>query len=217
MRVKVIGNIIENRDPSKSNYNHEIYGMILANINTDKAKEIHTKKRFKRLFTFTPLYIKEGKAHLYISGEDTLIKDFINGIISNQLIRIGGKVINITSVEDIGCKVKEKDNYYFRSKLIVNEMENGKVCLSKNKEYIERRLAKIAKDKFSEIKGNPLDKDIKVEIITFTKRYCKYKNHHINYYDTVLKIKGSNEIVNLIYDVGLGENTATGHGFAWEV
>ena len=71
-------------------------------------------------------------AHFYISGEDDFIKDFINGIMRSQLIKIGDKVLNIISIQDISSEIKEKEEYYLKTRFIVNEMENGKVCLSKS-------------------------------------------------------------------------------------
>ena len=57
MRVKIIGQLIENTNTNKTNYNHEMYSMILANIDTKRASKLHAKTKFKRLFTFTNLYI----------------------------------------------------------------------------------------------------------------------------------------------------------------
>lgn len=217
MRIKVTGLIIENNDVNKTNYNHEVYSMILSNLNIERAKRIHTKTKFKRLFTFTQPYINNDKVHFYLAGEEELIKDFINGIIRNQLIKIGGKVINIISVNELDNKVKVKEEYYFKSKFIVNEMENGKVCLSNNKKYIEERINRIAKDKYKDLYNEEIKDNLSVEILSMNRKFNKYKNHHINCYDSVVKIKGNNKLVNVIYNVGMGENTASGHGFMWEV
>lgn len=217
MRAKIIGQLIENVNTNKTNYNHEMYSMILANIDTKRASKLHAKTKFKRLFTFTNLYIKNNMAHFYISGEDDFIKDFINGIMRSQLIKIGDKVLNITSIQDISSEIKEKEEYYLKTRFIVNEMENGKVCLSKNKEYIQKRIFEIIKSKYEEIYSTEINEEIKVNLITMNKKFTKYKNHHINSYESVIKIQGSNRLVNLLYNVGIGENTATGHGFVWEV
>lgn len=215
MRIKLLGKIIENSNKQKTNYNHEIYSMILSNISTDRATEIHTKKRFKRLFTFSNLYLNKDEVHFYISGEDTLIKDFINGIMFNQMIRIGDKVIYVNNIEQLGDKLN-KDNIVIKTNFIINEMENGKVCLSKDKKYIENRIYQIAKDKYNEIYNKDCDRLI-VDILSMNHKYTKYKNHHINYYRGVIKLSGDKELINLIYNVGIGENTASGHGFVWEV
>lgn len=215
MRIKLSGKIIENSNKQKTNYNHEIYSMILSNISTSRATEIHTKKRFKRLFTFSNLYLNRDEVHFYISGEDTLIKDFINGIMFNQMIRIGDKVIYVKNIEQLENKL-DKDSVIIKTDFIVNEMENGKVCLSKDKKYIENRIYQIAKDKYNEIYNKDCDGLI-VDILSMNHKYTKYKNHHINYYRSIIKLSGDKELINLIYNVGIGENTASGHGFVWEV
>ena len=56
MRIKVTGLIIENNDVNKTNYNHEVYSMILSNLSIERAKRIHTKTKFKRLFTFKIIF-----------------------------------------------------------------------------------------------------------------------------------------------------------------
>lgn len=217
MRLKITGKIIEESNMNKISFNHEMYSMFLTNISTERAKRIHEKKRFKRLFTFSNLYIVEKNAHFYVSGQDELIKDFINCIMFNQIIRIGDKVINITNIEPLKNKLDDKQEYLFKSNFIVNEMENNKVCLSKNNDYIVKRISQIAKDKYKEIYDEEINTDINVEIVKSKHKYTRYKNHYLNSYNSILKIKGDKRLVDLIYNIGVGENTASGHGFVWEV
>lgn len=217
MRIKLQGVVIEGQSSNKINYNHEMYSMILTNINTERAKRIHEKKKFKRLFTFSSLYIIDNRVHFYVSGQDELIKDFINCIMFNQIIRIGNRVINITNIEPLQNKLNEKQEYIFKSNFIVNEMENGKVCLSKDKEYIIKRISDIAKDKYKEIYNEDIKNELNIEIINAKHKYTKYKDHHLNSYQTTLKVNGDKRLIDLIYNLGIGENTASGHGFVWEV
>lgn len=217
MRFKLEGKIIEEFDFKETSLNHEIYSMILSNTNTETAKKIHSKKKFKRHFTFSRLYINEKNIHLYIAGEDNLMKELINYMMFNQIIRIGDKVISITNLQPLNNKLKNKEEYNFKTNLIVNEMEDGKVSLSKDFEYIKRRINEIAKAKYKEIYDVDVAESIEVEILSSEKRYIRYKNHHLNSYKMLFKLKGSYELINLIYNVGSGENTASGHGLLWEV
>jgi len=217
MRIKVTGNIIEDEKTIRGNYNHEIYSMILSNLNTKTSKEIHKKERFKRLFTFSDLYIDEGIVHLYISGKDELIKDFIDNIVFNQIVKIGDKVIVITNITPIQSELEEKDYYIFKTKFIVNEKENNKVCLSKNNEYIKRRISEIINDKYEDMYGVRLDLGLDVELLKMKHVYTNYKNHHLNSYKALIKVSGNLKLINALYNLGIGENTASGHGFVWEV
>lgn len=217
MRIKISGNIVENDNPNKTNYNHEIYSMILTNISTERAKRIHEKRRFKRLFTFSDVYINKDKLHLYISGQDELIKDFINNIMFNQMVRIGDKVVVITSIEPLENQLKEKECYTFKTKFIVNEKEDDKVCLSKDEEYIKKRISDIIRDKYNETNGSNINDNLNVKIIKTRHTYTKYKDHHLNSYKATLQVSGNKDLINLMYNLGVGENTASGHGFVWEV
>lgn len=212
-----MGQLIENINPKKTNYNHEIYSMFITNVSMERAKRIHEKKRFKRLFTFSNLYIKDNEIHFYVSGQDEIIKDFINCIMFNQIVRIGDKVVTITNIEPLVNKLNEKQEYILKSNFIVNEMENGKVCLSKNKDYITRRISEIIKDKYKEIYQEDIQSNLEVEILKYKHKYTKYKDHHLNSYDSILKVRGDKRLIDLLYNVGVGENTASGHGFVWEV
>lgn len=217
MRAKLQGTIIEEKKSINTSYNHEMYSMFLTNISTERAKRIHEKKRFKRLFTFSNLYIKNNEIHFYVSGQDELIKDFINCIMFNQIIRIGDKVINITNIEPLQSILKEKQEYIFKTNFIVNEKENDKVCLSRNKDYIIKRISQIAKDKYKDIYNQDIEENIDIQILESTHKYTKYKDHHLNSYKATLKVSGDKRLINLIYNVGVGENTASGHGLLWEV
>lgn len=217
MRIKVEGEIFENYQTENTRFNHEIYSMILNNLSTDLAKKIHEKKRFKRLFSFTTLYIEGNKAHLYICGEDNLIKDFINNIIKNQVVRIGEIVMSITDIRLLQNELKESENYKFKGNLIVNDKLNGKVHLSENLDYIKTRINQILKDKYYQIYNEKINDNLEIDFDTIERKYVKYKNHHLNSYNVRFNVKGNNKLVNLMYNVGIGENTASGHGFIWRI
>lgn len=223
MRIVVYGNIIENNQINFStNFNHQIYSTFLNNINIETAKRLHKKGkegRFKRLFTFSTLYIKDSNVHFYVAGEDNLIKDFINNIVKNQIINIDNIIINVTKIDQLE-NLKEKESYNFKTDFIVNERQNGlkgKACLSKDFDYIKERINQIAKDKYKDIYGEDIEENINVKFLDCKKVYTTYKNFHLNSYKAKVQLSGSFKLINLIYQVGLGENTSSGHGFCWEM
>lgn len=211
MRIRIEGKIIEKAKAFKTNYSHEIYAMILNNLNPDTAKNIHSKEKFYRLFTFTNIYIESQKVHFYISGEDSLVKEFISSILANQLIRIDDMVINIISIQPLP-QLTLKDKYNFKSDVIVNIMNNEKTVLSDDVRYMEERLNRnaINKAKLLGYSGN-----IEIKIKSPKLSVKKYKNGHIRSWKCILEVQGDYNVINTIYNVGCGENTSTGSGFMW--
>lgn len=215
MRIKISTKILEKRIPHKRNYTHEVYAMILKNLPSDTAEYLHAKvKRFKML-TFTNVYMKYDNAHFYVAGKDEIITEFIKYISFNQMIRIGDMVLMIEGIEELP-KLEEKSEYHFKSSVIVNMMVDGKTRLMEDMGIMKYRLIKIAKDKAAEL-GIP-DGNIDISIINPEKVYTKYSDkQHINSWKCILKMKGDYEVINTLYNIGAGENTASGHGFLWEV
>lgn len=216
MRLKIEGNIIEKTKLNKTNYKHEIYSMILNNLDTIRAEKIHQNKKFYRLFTFSNLYINKNKLHFYIGGEDSLITDFINHVMFNQLIRIDDIVVKIINIQPLN-NLPEKKEYKFKTDIIINISKDNKCVLSNNLDYISDRINIIAKNKYKEIYNEEIRDNINVEFLETKKQFNKYKNHHINSWKSIIKITGNHKLINLIYNVGIGENTGSGHGFMWEV
>ena len=192
--------------------------MLLNNLDPEKAKIIHSKQRFLRLFTFSNIYInnKNKQAHFYLSGKDELIKEMVNHLAFNQLIRIDDMVLNIINISLIP-DLNKKEEYTFKTKLIINISQNNKCVLCDNEEYIQKRIIQIALSKAKKLNINTLNKNLQCKIINKKKEYDKYKNHHIESWNCKIKLKGNYELINLLYNVGIGENTASGHGLLWEV
>ena len=216
MRLKIKGEIIEKTKPKKTNYKHEVYSMILNNLTTNKAQQIHTKQKFYRLFTFSNLYINQKKLHFYIGGEDKLISEVVQHLMFNQLIRIDDMVIKITNIVPLEDLPKRKE-YKFKTDLVVNISKDGKCVLSNDLDYVAERLNIIAKNKYKDLYGEEIKGDIKVEFMEVRKQFNKYKNHHINSWKSIIKVNGDYDLIKLLYNVGIGENTSSGHGFMWEV
>lgn len=213
MRVKVEGSIVEKTKPCKTNYTHETYSMILNNLTPMRSERLHEKVKRFRFLTFTNIYIMENKVHFYVAGEDNLMKDFIQHIMFNQMIRIDDMVINIKSISPLP-NLPTKDIYKFKTKLVINVNKNGKTQLCEDMDIVKER---VIKNTLSKAKTLGIDGKIRDIVIHNPKHNIeKYKNGHINSWRCIVEMDCDYDIANMVYNVGLGENTASGHGFLWE-
>lgn len=224
MRVKIKGKIIEKNKPQKTNYSHEIYSMILNNLSVDNAKILHNSKgKVFKLLTFTNICINKDEdsksdiLHFYVSGNDDLIKDLIKHLEFNQICKIDDITLIIQKIELLSNLQKKNNNdtYKFKSKLIINIFKDNKNQLADDFEYIQERLKTNALKK-AEILNINNNGEINFKIINPKISVERYKAGHIKSWKCQLEVKGDYELINLIYNVGVGENTATGHGFLWE-
>ena len=215
MRIKVLGDIISKTDQNKTNYNHGIYSMFIAKLDEPLSSNIHNQNSKEyRLFTFSNVYIKDDKFHLYISGADYIILNFINNIEKNNIVRIEDMVLVIKKI--VPCKeLIKKDRYLLKGRIIATEVIDGKKKLLTENKDINEKLKKVSEGKLkvSNINGN-----IEFDVLKKTLKTSRYKaGIHIKSYDVLLLVSGNYKAIKYIYDVGIGENTSTGHGLMWEV
>ena len=214
MRIKVSGKILSKTNPEKVFYAHELYSMLLATMNPNRAKELHNQhsKKF-RLFTFSNIYINEDAFHFYLSGVDNLLQEVIDNIETSNMKRVGDMMLSITNIAIVPT-LQKKDKYILKGKVITSYTINGlKVRIEDDKE-IENRLKEIAQRK---LKTLGIECDIHFEIIQKTPISTHYKDGiYIPSWKSVLLVKGDYEAIQAIYEVGFGENTATAHGLLWE-
>jgi CRISPR/Cas system endoribonuclease Cas6 (RAMP superfamily) len=215
LRIKVSGKIIEKSKPNKRNYSHETQSMILNKLSPKTASELHEKKKFFRFLTFTNICINNNSntAHFYIAGKDELVSEFIQNMIFDNIIKIDDMVI-VAKIEQM-TELPIKEKYRFKTKLVVNlydnELHKPKLC--EDMSILKERLIKNTLDKCKQlgIEGN-----LDINIINPFKVVDKYKAGHIFSWKCNLEIIGDYDVVNTIYNVGIGENTFTGNGFLWE-
>ncbi|WP_027409655.1 CRISPR-associated endoribonuclease Cas6 [Anoxybacteroides tepidamans] len=218
MRIKIQGDIVEKTNLEKWNYTHGIYSMIMNHLPHKTAEKFHKKHKFIRLLTFsdiyfTPLYSNQGTIHFYVAGEDSLIYEFVEAVSKSILVRIEDMVVAIRKIIPLSSLTK-KEKYLFKSKVIINISRNGKTLLLDDIPEVEERLRKNAIHK-ANLLGK--DGDIKFQLINPVKNVEQYKNGHIFSWKCKLEVQGDYDVVSTIYEVGCGENTATGHGFLFEV
>lgn len=215
MRIRINGDIISKTKKDLTNYKHSTYSAILNILNDSTSNKIHdlSKKQIK-LFSFSNIYIENNKFHFYITGNDDFVNEIINNLSENQIFKLADMILAVKNIEL--CKeLKKKSKYLFKGNIIAKVSINGKNVLLKEDLDIENRLKKIALKK---LKLLNVDGDISFEIINKTINISRYKdNLHIPSYKCMLLVKGDYEAIKTIYEVGIGENTATGHGLLWEV
>lgn len=213
-RIIINFDIVEKLN-NKTNYdNNKIYSMFINNLSSDISKKIHSKEKHIRLFSFSKIYIQGNKAHIYFCGEQNLIEEFIKHISFRQLVRIEDMVLKVINIKQLQ-ELQKKDTYVFKTNFIINRFnkELNKTELMKDMSVVKQRLLKNTLEK-ARICG--VDGDIDFAILDPKIAVTKYKNGHIFSYRCNLIVKGDYEVVNVIYSLGLGENTSSGHGFLWE-
>lgn len=215
MRIKLIGKILSKTDINKTNYSHGIYSMILNMLKPHNAEKIHSQQsREYRLFTFSNIYIKEDNFHLYISGADDIVNEFIAGIEKNNMIRVEDMVLVINKM-NLCPELPKKEKYLFKGRIIATELIYEKKELITNDQGINEKLKKVALGK---LKAMGIEGDINLDILKKIKKVTRYKGQaHISSYESLILVSGDYGAIKAIYDVGIGENTATGHGLLWEV
>lgn len=113
--------------------------------------------------------------------------------------------------------LSKKDSFVFKTDYIIKtfnkELNKSELCT--NVDIVKERLIKNSLDKCKQlgVTGN-----LDIEFIgQQTKAVKRYKDGHIFSHKGKLKLTGDYDIINTIYNVGIGENTFSGHGFMWEV
>ena len=218
MRIRIQGEIIEKANLQKWNYTHGIYSMIMNHFPYQVAEKFHKKHKFIRLLTFSDIYFtpfdsNPGAIHFYVAGQDSLINEFVENVSKSILVRIEDMVVAIRKITPLPPLI-QKEKYLFKSRVIINISKDGKTLLLDDIPAVEERLRRNAIKK-ANLLGK--DGDITFRLINPIKNVEQYKNGHIFSWKCKLEVQGDYDVVNTIYEVGCGENTATGHGFLFEV
>lgn len=215
LRIKLIGKILSKTDIYKTNYSHGIYSMLLNILKPYNAERIHNQQsREYRLFTFSNIYIKESNFHLYISGTNDIVNEFIEGFEKDTIIRVEDMILIINKIT-LCPELPKKEKYLFKGKVIATELDCEKKKLITNDQVINKKLKKVALGK---LKAMGIEGNIDFEILKKVKKVTRYKGQaHVSCYESLILASGDYEAIKAIYEVGVGENTATGHGLLWEV
>lgn len=217
MRIKIEGNLIENLDKDRSSYNHELYCMYLNNMPQETAKKFHEKKKMRRPFTFTNLYVENDLVHMYFGSTEEITMEVAKSLSMNRIVKVGDKVIYITKIIPLD-ELKKQDKYLFKVRATASlKNKDNKTWLPEEMNQFKQCLIKNTINKYKEIYGKEPEEGINIDILNHKKVFVRYKNMHINAHNCIIKITGNYELVNMIYNIGLGEKCSSGFGFMWEV
>ncbi|WP_283705490.1 CRISPR-associated endoribonuclease Cas6 [Clostridium perfringens] len=216
MRIRIDANIISKTDENIDlHYNHAIYSAILNILPDDISTKIHDENnKTIKYFTFSSVFIKDDNCHFYISGEDDFIMHIIEGLQSNSMLRIKDLILDVYRISELPG-LNKKRNYLFKGNIIACEIVNNKKVLIEDDERIEERLQSICEKK---LRNRGLEiKPIKFTVISKKRNFLKYKKGVlVGYYSMVFLVTGDYETIQYFYEIGFGENTATGNGIVWE-
>lgn len=214
MRIKIEAKIIEKSKPNKRNYTHETYSMLINNMSQENAVKFHQNKQDYRYITFTNIFINKDRAHFYVSGKDNLILDLLKHITFVQIVRIDDMVIKIEKVEELP-DLPVRDSYKFKTSVVTYKSTGVGTAFNDNIPCAQNQIANNTKRKAEKlgIKGEIRS----VKLVNTKIAVSKYKSGNIFSHKGQVHIDCDYAIAEMIYNVGLGEKTTTGHGFLWEV
>ena len=218
-------------------YNHIVQSIIYSWISDEKFRNfIHNKgyeinKRTYKLFTFSKLYgvyqidKKNHKITFFDNMRITIssaVKEFMeyllnSVLIKNDFIDIGGAQAEISRVE-----VKEypdllhKFQVYTLSPVTVySTLENKKTRFynpfdMEFSEYIKKNLLHKCEAFYGK---QPQNSDFSIKPIGAVKEArVNYKGFHIVAYNCEMEMEGSEELLRMAYDAGIGAKNAMGFG-----
>ena len=210
------------------NYNYPLSSAILrkiARVNEDLAAELHKSSPFKPLVFSRLIFNKvEGVtsqgflvtgnfANLYISTPKKEVEGaIVEGLLEDPWIEIKGcrlKVVDITKVRFRGAK-----RWLTLSPVVVATKREGKKWfLSPSEPEFYQELIQNALDKYRFFLGREYRERISLEEIGGVRgTRVLIKNTMVFAYDLSFSLRAEEEMVKLLWDVGLGEKNALGFG-----
>jgi len=218
MRIRIDGVILTKEKPQKRNYTHGIYAMLMEQLKPETAEWFHQNNREIRLLTFTNVYIhgsgREGdKVHLYVAGKEEWIQEIIEGMVRHEFIRIEDMTIAVQKITPLPPLAK-KDAYLFKTKVILTYPHQRPKRLIEDLDMAERRLHKTILNRAKKV---GIEGEVRARMVMPQRHVEAYKKGHIHSYKTLLEVRGDYDVIATMYEYGVGENTASGHGFLFEV
>lgn len=216
-------------------YNHLIQGMIYSLIShcPEFSKSIHDEgvslshQKFK-FFTFSQLYGQytlEGKEIIFASPvylefgtiDYQLCHKLIEGILLADKIRLGNQQAMIESY----CFSKENLNQTFYQIQMISPItvhssygKKTKFFSPLEKEF-EEHLMINCRNKYGAFYGRELEEDFSIKPLDFSlknKVVTTYKDYYITAWKGKYELRGSQEVLDFLYQVGLGEKNSLGFG-----
>ncbi len=216
-------------------YQHNIQGFIYSLIKDEKFKHfLHNEgfgdqRKFK-LYTFSMLrgaYEYNPKSHEIIFKEkfkleiSSIVPEFIlqitDALLKNDTLYLNNQQIKLLQYKYIDYKVKKnKIQIEMISPLTVYQTINGKTkYVSPTDEIFEKLININLKNKFKSVYISKTDPVISIKPLKVTEKdqiTAKYKNHIIICYKGVYELSGHHEILDFLYNTGLGSKNSMGFG-----
>lgn len=221
-------------------YNNILQAVILNWLgNENYQKFIHdfgykVGKRKYKLFTFSKIYGKfkidrERKtidffdnAHFTISSlENKFLSYLATNVIEKDNFKFGNNIVNVNSIETVNNKISEREEVYTKSPIVMySTFKNYKG----NKTYyyspLEREFSELIRKnlihKYEAYYNKlPLRDDFSISPINkkgLKERVVIYKDYVIKGWDGEFLLEGSEELMNIAYNAGIGSKNSQGFG-----
>ena len=199
-------------------------------IRKNLSELLHSHNTFKH-YNFSNLVLedkkksKEGlqfnKAHFFISSpRDKFLKAFVEGLLNYPSLRLGRSKFNIDSIEILDKKdfnnvveIKTLSPIYIQTK----RLKDGNLVswdLSPEDPKFYENLHKNLIKRYSSFYGKKPNKDHfdVLEVYSHKRRRYKIKNTYRRCSEMHFKLQISKELINFVYDSGLGEKNSMGFG-----
>lgn len=197
----------------------------LERVDEDLAAELHRTAPFKP-YHFSRIlararkvedgfiyFAKNTPATIYIASPS---KEIMNGLMDAMLsrgyVQIRKNRYSIEGVEPVGYP-PSTFNFATLSPVFVSVTEDGqKVALDPTDPLFHEELIQNVNRKYAHFYGRPFTGRLQIRYESVTPRMRTIKNTRIPCYDIKGKISGDEDVIKLIWDVGLGEKNALGFG-----
>ena len=216
-------------------YNHILQAFFYKNMDKELATFLHDigypygKRRFK-LFTFSKIIgklreKKEGKVFFepditlyFASPLFDIVSSHVKTLLKRGELRLGKNKVEVSTIESIRPKVSKNTVVRCLSPITVYKTPEGEKrfhYLTPFEEEFYELLKKNLLKKYELVYGKPYEDELEIEPVKVQERYRKkvvFKGTLIEAWEGYYRIKGSEEIVKLALEAGLGSKNSAGFG-----
>ncbi|UYP01353.1 CRISPR-associated endoribonuclease Cas6 [Oceanotoga sp. DSM 15011] len=224
------------------NYNHIMHGVVINWLGNRNYQEfIHNsgyeyKNTIFKLYTFSELIgkykiLQDGRINFfdkvvfYVSSQDDKFLNYLikNSVFSNEF-RIIDQNIKINNIETYQIK-PHKNEYYIKTLSPITVYSTFKINNSKKTYYYNPREKdfktmiknNLIKKYISYYKKEPENLNFEIKVIGKSKQVLKrYKGFLIKGWIGKYKITGSDELIEIAFNTGLGSKNSQGFGMIKE-
>lgn len=218
-------------------YKHYVQAMLfkLTEYDTGFSGFLHDngyvgENRIFKLFTFSPLqgnYSVKDKKIIFKSDISLEIRSCVPAVIQHLLIALGNMKNEVKIANNVleikKCALKNDINFASEVKIktvspvtaYVTKNGSERVFFSPNDEEFYRAVVKNALRKWISAGKSEADFCLSVEPVdefAYKKEITTFKSSYITAWHGVFRLNGRAEVINFLYDVGLGSKNSQGFG-----